>query len=94
MALLITSDAQAGRGDLPPDLQPGYESPKAVADRLRSKGVEVIAVGCCGSSEAELREIAGGERFALLAASSDELKGKVTEVANLVASGEKSECKK
>ena len=80
---MFTSGAQTRQQVLPPNLQSGWESPKVVADRLRRKGVQVIAVGCCSANAAELRDIAGGSQYTVMARSVQELNSKVNEVVNM-----------
>ena len=84
---MFTSGAQTPRADLSSSLQAGYESPKVVADRLRGKGVRVIAVGCCNADVVELREIAGDDRFTLMAGSIGDLQRRVGEINRLVTTG-------
>lgn len=85
---MFSSGAQTRREDLPSNMRSGYETPKAVADRLRSQGVRVIAVGCCNADAAELREIAGGDQNMVMVGSVGELEGKVNQIVRIASAGE------
>ena len=84
---MFTSGAQTPRADLPANLQVGYRSLKAEADSLRSKGVQVIAVGCCGASRAELLDIAGDDRYILMTSSAADLQARTGQIVSLATSG-------
>ena len=93
VAVLFTRDVQTARADLPLDQQTEeWESPKVVAERLRSRGIRIIAVGCCNANEAELRDIAGGSQYTVMAGSFQELGNKVDQVFRAAISGRNESC--